>query len=162
LIYGDFANDTVRINGYLKVSYSIHLFSYYGDSTISKSYTTDWAHLTNATNEMWNHAETDGFTVSNDTITVLESGDYDLKCTNTLDADNGETVSIRFYNVTQASGIPVASAWTGRAANNFGTINVESYGEFNAGDKLVIQYKGDASGTSVFKNGIIKIYLVHK
>jgi len=41
------------------------------------------------------------------------------------------------------------------------SLPIEGYQSINAGDKIVLQYKGDANGTSVFKNGIIKIYLIH-
>jgi hypothetical protein len=137
------------------------LFHYYGDSTISKSYTTSWQHLTNAGGDMWIDVENDGFSVSGDTIMIYKSGDYDFLATNTADGDNGETVSIRFYNVTQATGIPTAGAQTMSASNNFREIVTSGYQAITAGDKIVLQYKGDANGTSVFKNGTIKIYLIH-
>ena len=161
----DWSDIRSTINTNFDTLYSIsntHLFHYFGDSAISKSYTTSWQHLTNAADSMFIQQENDGFTVSNDTITVLVSGDYDFKAKFAIDGDNGETISIRFYNVTQTMGIPVAGAITGRSANNFMSLPVEGYKDVNAGDKIILQYKGDASGTSVFKNGIIKIYLVHK
>ena len=140
----------------------IHSFLYFGDSTISLSYTTSWAHLTNTGDSMFIQSELNGFTVSDDTITVIYGGDYDLDGSFTHDGDNGETVSIRFYNVTQTAGIPVAGANTMRAANNFMSTTVMGYGEINAGDKIIVQYKGDASGTSVFKNGAIRIHRLHE
>ena len=140
----------------------IHLFMYFGDSTISLSYSTSWAHLTNTGDSRFIQSELNGFTVSDDTITVIYGGDYDLDGSFTHDGDNGETVSIRFYNVTQTAGIPVAGANTMRAANNFMSTTVMGYGEINAGDKIIVQYKGDASGTSVFKNGAIRIHRLHE
>jgi hypothetical protein len=140
----------------------IHLFSYFGDSAVSLAYSTSWTHLTNVGYSMYVHDELDGFTISNDTITILRAGDYDLTAFHTHDGDNAETVSIRFYNVTQTAGCPVAGANTTRGANNFMTTPVSSYFEFAANDKLILQYKGDANGTAVFKNGIIKIYYKHE
>lgn len=156
------ASGNLSVDGVVAVGESIHLFHYYGDSSISKSYTTSWQHLTNGFGTMWINFEDDGFTVSNDTITVIAAGDYDLIATNTLDGDNGETQSIRFYNITQTAGIPTAGALTTRIAGNFGTIVTSGYAAFAAGDKLILQYKSDASGTSVYKNGTIKIYKVHE
>lgn len=157
-----YLSGSATVNGYIKAYEMVHLFHYYGDSTISKSYTTSWATLTNASADMWIDAESDGFSVTNDTITIAESGDYEFLATNTCDGDNGETVSIRFYNITQTAGIPVASAATMRAAGNYYTIVTSGYQEIAAGDEIILQYKGDASGTSVFKNGTINIKLIHK
>jgi len=139
----------------------VHLFMYFGDSTISLSYSTSWAHLTNTIDSVFIQSELNGFTVSGDTITVMYGGDYDLDGTFAHDGDNGETVSIQFYNVTQTEGIPVAGANTMRIANNFMSTTVMGYAEIDAGDKVVVQYKGDASGTSVFKNGAIRIHRLH-
>lgn len=138
-----------------------HLFIYFGDSAVSKSYTTSWAHLTNDSDSLFIQTELDAFTMSNDTITATYGGHYDFSASFAHDGDNLETVSIRLYNATQAAGIPVAGANTMRAANNFMSTSVLGYAHVNAGDEIVIQYKGDASGTSVFKNGVLNIIWVH-
>ena len=143
-------------------SVAYHMFIYFGDSTVSLSYTTSWAHLTNAMDSLFIQYELDGFTVSGDTITITNTGDYTFNAQFTHDGDNGETVSLRFYNVTQTDGIPVAGANTTRAANNFMSTPVEGYYDVTAGDKVVVQYKGDASGTAVFKNGSILIQRLHE
>ena len=138
-----------------------HMFVYFGDSTVSKSYSTSWAHLTNANDSLFIPFELDYFTLTNDTIAVSQAGHYFFNAQFTHDGDNVETVSIRFYNVTKTAGIPVAGASTCRAANNFMSTPVMGYGEVDAGDKIVVQYKGDANGTAVFKNGSIRILRVH-
>lgn len=156
LNYLDSRIDSVHVNE------EIHMFVYFGDSTISKSYTTSWAHLTNAIDSMFIQTELDGFTMSGDTISITSGGDYDFLANFTHDGDNGETVSTRFYNVTQTTGIPVAGAQTMRGANNFGSTSIIAYSEIDAGDKIVVQYKGDGSGTAVYKNGVIRITRVHE
>ena len=78
-------------------------------------------------------------------IAPLLASYYEFEGSFTHDGDNLETVSIRFYNVSQAAGVPVAGAQTMRAANNFGSTTVFGYDEIVAGDTVVIQYKGDAS-----------------
>ncbi len=139
----------------------IHLFMYFGDSTISLSYTTSWAHLTNTGDSLFIQLELDGFTVSGDTLTSIYGGDFTLFGTFTHDAGNGNTVSIRYFNVTKTAGIPVAGANTGRGANNFMSTQVMSYGDVDIGDEIVVQYKGDTNGTAVFKNGSILIQRLH-
>ena len=145
----------------IELSYLIHAFMYFGDSAVSLSYTTAWAHLTNATDSLFIQQELDGFTVSGDTMTFVNVGDYDISGNFAHDGNNTHTVSIRFYNVTQAAGIPVAGAQTMRGANNFGSTFVLGYAEITAGDKVVVQYKGDASGTAVFKNASLRITRIH-
>jgi len=148
--------DTVSKNGL------VHLFVYFGDSAVSKSYTTSWAHLTNASDSLFIQAELDGFTMSNDTITAIYKGGYDFDGNYSQDADNGETVGVRFYNVTQTKGIPVAGSQKGGGAGDFGSATILAHGDLNAGDKIVLQYKGDANGTAVFKNGVIRIRRIHE
>jgi len=139
----------------------IHLFVYFGDSAVSKSYTTSWAHLTNAGDSLFIQDELDGFTMSNDTITFLYNGHYDLDAKFAHDGDNVETISIRFYNTTKSAGLPIAGASTARGANNFMSTPIVSYSAISAGDEIVMQYKGDANGTAVFKNGVIVIHRLH-
>ena len=147
--------------GKIEASAATHLFHYFGDSTITLTYSTSWQHLTNKGFDMWIDAETDGFTISNDTIAVTGAGDYNFTASNTLSIDNGETFSVRFYNVTQGRVIPVASASTGRGSGNYNTLITIAYADINAGDKIVIQYAGSANGTAVFKNGLINITKLH-
>lgn len=164
LIYGDFTNDTVKINGVLKSTKAIHLFSYFGDSTVTFSFAAadTWYHLTNANDTLWNWQELDGFTVKEDTITVLESGDYDLTCHLGFDGSNGQTYSVRFYNATQGIGIPTACPNTARGSGNIISVNVSAYASgINAGDEIVLQIKNDGTGSATLKNSVIKIYLVH-
>lgn len=152
----------LRSSGYVIAGNAVHLFHYFGDSTISLSYTTSWQQLTNAWGEMWIYDEDDGFTVSGDTITITESGDYDFYCKNACSVDLNETFSIRFYNVTKALGVPVAGAVTGEGSGDYQSLPTSGYQEIDAGDKMVMQYKGDASGTAVFKSGVVKIYKIHE
>jgi len=141
----------------------IHLFAYFGDSAYAFSVTTDWQHVTNATDSIFIYMECEGFTVSNDTITFLTPGDFDMVGKLTFDGDNSETQSVRFYNITQAKGIPVAGAVTSRGANNFESSVTHAYASgVAANDKIVMQMKADANGTCTFKNGLIKIFKVHK
>ena len=68
---------------------------------------------------------------------------------------------MRFYNVTQTAGVPTAGAVTTRGANNFESNRVIGYYDITAGDKIVVQYKGDASGTAVYKNASVLITRLH-
>lgn len=152
----------VYVNDRIDSIQDYHMFIYFGDSAVSKSYSTSWATLTNATDSVFIQYELDGFTVFNDSIKVTNGGDYHLEGQFTHDGDNGETVSIRFYNVSDGAGVPVGGAQTTRGANNFGSTPVSAYYDFAAGDTVIVQYKGDASGTAVFKNASILINRLHE
>jgi len=151
----------IRTTQYISPDKAIHLFHYYGDSTVSYSYSTEWDHLSNIGDSLWINDHSDGFTESNDTITITGAGHYDFIATNTLSCDYNETVSIRFYNKTQTSGMPVAGAITGEGTDDYGTIITVASFVCAAGDEILLQIKGDGSGTAQLKNGIIKITKVH-
>ena len=138
-----------------------HVFMYFNDSAVSKSYTTAWAHLTNATDSIFIPEELIGASVVNDTIILDYAGDYNFYGSFTHDGDNLETVSIRFYNSTQSDIIHAPGSNTMRAANNYMSTSVIGYGEIVAGDSVIVQYKGDANGTSKFQSGVINIIRLH-
>lgn len=142
---------------------AVHLFHYFGDSTVTFSFAVigTWYHLTNAGQSLYTQAENDGFTVSNDTITVLKGGDYDLQAKLSIIGTNQKTSAVRFFNITKTAGIPVAGSTTALGDPDVVGINVSAYGEFDAGDKVILQIKQDATSDIVLKNGIIKMYLVH-
>ena len=157
-------DSTVTVNGELKVAYASHLFAYFGDSTVTYTFAASdtWYHLSNASDSLWLYTEKDGFTVSNDTITIRESGDYDLVFVLGMGGSNGTTYNFRFYNVTQTIGIPVGQPFTGSGATNFGQIVLSSYCECTAGDEIVIQVRADATNDLTLKSSIIKINKIHE
>jgi len=152
----------VYINSRIDSSESYHMFIFFGDSAVSKSYTTSWATLTNASDSIFIQYELEGFTVFNDSIRVINAGDCVFNGQFTHDGDNGETVSIRFFNVSAGAGIPVAGAQTMRGSNNFGSTPVQGYYDITAGDTIIVQYKGDGNGTAVFKNASVLIDRLHE
>ena len=154
----------LNVTGEIKVTEATHLFAFFGDSTVTYEFASadTWYHLSNATTNLWAYPETDGFTVSNDTITVTNTGDYDLTAIMNMDGGNGTTYAIRFYNVTQTAGVPTAGGVTSRGSGNTDGVMVGAYGEFTAGDEIVLQIKGDSAVADVtLKSSIIKMYLVH-
>jgi hypothetical protein len=155
-------NQGLREIDSLQTSSLVHAFVYFGDSTISKSYTTSWAQLTNASDSIFIHSELEGFTMKDDSITFTYGGDYNFTANFSHDGDNGETVSIRFYNTTTPAGVAVAGSQKGGGSGDIGSTPIIAYGEVSAGDVIVIQYKGDNNGTAVFKNGVVRIDRAHE
>ena len=164
LITGDFDENSVTINGKLCVSEAIHLFAFFGDSTVAISYALadTWYQVTNATDSLWRYQEKDGFTVSNDTITITDAGDYDLTCGIKWEGNNGTSYDFRFYNVTQTTGIPIGQGGTGAGAGNRQGTTVGAYATFSAGDKVIIQSRNFSTNDYTLENSFIKIYKVHE
>ena len=157
-------NDTLYIECLLIPSEVIHLFYYFGDSTVTYSFAVSdtWYQLTNASDSLWIKAENDGFTNIGDTIIPNISGDYDFEAKLNYIASNGVTQNIRFYNVTQAVGIPAGGANTGRGSGNELAIIVSAYGEdINAGDKIILQIRQDATPDITLRSSSIKARLLH-
>ena len=65
--------------GYITTDEAIHLFAFFGDSTVTFSYAAQntWYQVTNASDSLFRYAETDGFSgITADTIRVDYTGDY--------------------------------------------------------------------------------------
>ena len=149
----------------IKIQDATHLFAFFGDSTVTFAYAVadTWYHVSNAGDSLWRYQEKEGFTVSNDTITILEAGDYDLTANFQFEGANGETYAFRFYNVTGAAGIPVAGGTTARGAGNVVQVTVGAYLHgATAGTKIVLQGKSDGTNSTILKSSCIKIYKVHE
>jgi hypothetical protein len=111
LIYGDFANDTVKINGTFEVTGDVtynlrHLHAFFADSAVviditQNTYTT----ITNATDALWTDDEANEVTFAGDTITVSTAGDYVLHFA--LDADGSGTNDIYKFKAYK-NGVAVA------------------------------------------------------
>ena len=158
-------DSNVTVNGYLREAEKIHLFAFFGDSSVTFAYASSdtWYHVTNASDSLWRYSEKDGFTVENDTITITEAGDYDLSCSMSFEGGNGQTYAFRFFNVTGTAGVPVANANTAGGAGNVVNVKVSAYLQnATAGTKIVLQGKSDGTTSTTLKNSAIKIYKVHE
>lgn len=153
----------LEVSGYPTFADYYHSFGWFGDSTSAFSFANSntWYHLTNAGQELWTWDELDGFTLSNDTITVTKAGDYDISLQLSFLGSANQSYSVRFYNVTQAAGIPVAGATEG-AGTDVSQVVVLTYGELTAGDKIVIQMKNvDGTGAATLKNSAVRMIYIH-
>jgi len=143
----------------------VHLFHCFADSAYSFTFDGSrvYYHLTNDFDSLFLQIENDGFTVSNDTITVLKFGDYDFVCQVNAEGSSNQAYTLRFYNITQATAIHISISETGQGVNDYFSISVNGYLEdVAAGDKIVVQIKNeDGTGALTIRGGIIRITLIH-
>ena len=150
----------------ISVNDVVHCFHYFGDSTITYTFAASntYYQLTNASNNLFDQGEDDGFSISGDTLTFTFAGDYDLTAKLTIEGGNGVAYTMVFRNITQAAMIPTGAACTGRGAGNFTSINISAYAEdVAAGDKFILMLRNlDNTTEATLKNGTIKARLVHR
>jgi len=141
-----------------------HLFGYFGDSTVTFTITTQdtWYHLSNATDSLYRYAEVGNFTVTEDTIIFPSTEYYDLSCVLTFEGSANQDYKLRFYNVTQATGIPVGQSTTGQGAGDAVQIHIQSHWQVNANDRVILQFANDDNtGDATLRSSNILIEYAH-
>jgi len=150
------------LSGQLDSIEPYHLFMFFSDSSSSFTYSTSFATVTDAGDSLFIQDGLDGFTVFNDSIQVTNAGIYEFHANFTLDADSGETVSLRFYNETDGAAVPGVSSLKAYEDDIPQNISVLARDTVAAGDTILFQLKGSASGTSVLNHGSILIKKINK
>lgn len=187
LIYGDFANDTVKINGTLDVTKNFsadtitaleiynktkdHGFFAFEDSAVVIDCTQNtWVQVTNATNNIFDGIqEGQGFDISGDTITFNSSAKADLHPHIIIHwgidgfAGNGEDYEVRIYNIDNTAGIARKAEGTTTGSNNRVEIGSTSY-DINStyGDRYILQIMNKTNSNDfTIENGSIYIEVSH-
>ena len=157
---------TIESGGYIVPTRDYHAFCYFPESDITFTFalTATWYHLSNATNNLFANCELDGFTMSNDTLTITDkAGDYLFNATLNFTGTVNQTYKIRFWNVTKNAGVPIGGATDGSGTDII-QITLQAYGEdYDIGDELILQIQNaDGSADAVFKSGNLFIKLLHE
>lgn len=139
-----------------------HAYGGFQDSSAEIAITQgSWSKVGNAYGSLWGGLEANGVSMSGDTMTIANSGDYWGLVTFTFEGTNGNEYELRIYNVTQTSIEGFHLGESGRGAGNYSTLTMPIYVEATAGDKLVMQITntdGNNNATAIFGSFII-IYL---
>jgi hypothetical protein len=117
-----------------------HAFGGFEDSSVSVAITQDqWSVVTNATKNLWGGSEADGITLSGDTMTVVNPGDYFGVLCITFEGTNTNEYEFRVFSVTDNAQVGFKQGATGRGTGNYSRFTVPLYFECTANEKLVLQ-----------------------
>jgi len=118
-----------------------------------------WAHITNATNDLWVLNEGDGISIVDDDIIIANTGDYTGNISLTLTGGNSKDFLFRLFNVTQNH----AHNWIGvsTTVSNYSNVALPIYIEATAGDHYQIQVKCVAGDDPTIRSAIFAISYLH-
>ena len=159
----DTLGQSIHVNGRVTVNNVWHVYGGFQDSSITIDVLDeDWTEITNASNTLWGGTEADGFTISGDTMTVVNGGDYTGSVSITFAALTNKDYHFRIYNVTQTAQVGFYTGASTTGATNFTNINLPIYLEATAGDELVLQVYGVSDGTNIIvEHGTFFITYLH-
>jgi len=139
-----------------------HVYGGFQDSAITLSVTPNvWAMVTNTWKNLWHGHEVVGFSFSNDTIIVANTGDYVGSISLTFAALTGKDYQIRIYNITQDDSTEYIGA-SATGVNNFANVHLPIYLECVAGDKFVLQMRNTTDTTDpIIRSSVFYIAYLH-
>jgi hypothetical protein len=141
-----------------------HAYGGFQDSAITLDVTSAGVYvpIKNAAGTLWGGSESDGLSLSGDTMIVTNSGDYVGNVSITFQGANTKDFLFRIYNVTQAraEGYHIGATTTG--AGSYANVALPIYLDVAAGDRLVIQVTctTDASDPTI-QTGLFYIAFLH-
>jgi len=141
-----------------------HAYGGFRDSavTISISTANDWQQVTNAAHTLWGGDESDGISLSGDTMIFAHSGDYHGTAKICYSALNAKDFSVRFYNVTQSDSMDQGNIPSTTGAGNIQCVTQPLYFEITAGDRVIMQITCNTDGTDpVIKSGRFELSYLH-
>jgi hypothetical protein len=141
-----------------------HVFGGFQATTTVVALTQNiWATTTNASNSLWSGDEANGFTLSNDVMTIANSGDYAGSVSMTFSGSNAQEYLFRIYNLTKAEQMGYYQGTSGASASNYVNINMPIYLEgINAGDQLILQIENISSNDDItLRHGMFYISYLH-
>jgi hypothetical protein len=160
----DYSGGNFTVSTILKQAGTYHAYGGFQDSAVTLTLTNQntWYQITNATNNLWTGLEADGMTLSGDTITITNTGDYFGTVSLTFSGINARDYQVIVYNITQDTYTYHIGATT-TGATNFTNIVLPLYLEVTAGDRFVIklQCTSAAGATPVMKSAVFTIQYLH-
>ena len=122
----------------------------------------EWATTTNPTGNLFSGLEADGFTLSNDVLTITNAGDYSGALTISINGGVGNDYEFRFYNLTQAEQEGYTVYGSVGAAADYLSVTLPIYFEVDAGDELVFQVRNITDNDDIIITaGIFYIQYLH-
>jgi len=141
-----------------------HMFGGFEDSAAVISITEDqYSMVTNVAGDLWKGIEVDGFSMSGDTMTIDNAGDYIGSVSITFTCTNSNVCRFHVYNVTDAAEEGFAVGATGDGASDYVTVTKPLYFEnVSAGDEFVLRCTNvDASNDITVRFGAYFLTYLH-
>lgn len=161
-VVGDVSVSNTVIAEYIMPRKAWHAFGGFQDEaeTIDLS-SMDYEQITNITNDLWSGLESDGITLTNDTMTIENTGDYIGAVSLSFSGGNGKDYFIRIYNKTQTRVEGYHIGRTGSGNTNFGNAMLPIYIEATAGDELEMQMQGLDGTAGIMRSAIFWLTFLH-
>lgn len=163
----DLGKYQLTINSTTKEIYAqelAHAFYGFADSSTNLTLTSNatWYHVTNPSKNLWTNYEDDYVSISNDTITLINSAHWEMHYHVVFTGSTGVWFKMRLYNVTKGQIIPIPTASTGQGTNYVSIGNTAYCTACDTGDKIVLQMISESNSQTVtLIDGSILIKATH-
>ena len=158
------AGQNIRAYGMVRQADTWHMFGGFEDSAVVISVTqSQYSTVSNAAGDLWTGIEADGISMSGDTMTIDNAGDYFGAFSVTFTGSTGNVFIFQVYNITDGSKEGFDIGATGDGANDYVTVTKPLYFEdVAAGDKFIMRCTNiDASNDPTVRFGAYFLTYLH-
>jgi hypothetical protein len=156
---------TATVTGIMRVGDMWHVVggTINANTTITIGSANTWYRITNATqNLLSNTHELNGFTITNDSITILNKGHYNGTISISFTGTNTQEYAFRMLNVTQGTSTNYPLSCAGSGSNNNVLYSRGLYIKANANDVIIFQVLNESgTGNITIHDARYEIYYLH-
>jgi len=159
----DTTDGDIIINGYMRPGKIWHAYGGFEDEEYEQELTTNtWTMITNADNTLWTGSEADGMSLTNDTLTITNAGDYFGTLSFSFLGANRNGYEVRVYNITQSEAT-FKQGISGFGSLNYAQVTLPFYLENTAGDEYELQIRNiSGNNAATYLNGTFFINYLHE
>lgn len=163
LITGDVTTNTDIYCRRVLESDPWHAYGGFQDSAVNISITQgNYTQITNASGDLFTGIEADGFTLSGDTLTMLNAGDYTGTATISFTGGNTKVYRARIWDATAGEQEGFSKAVTGQGVGNIVSVTIPAYFVALTNDKYILQITNeDGNEDAVMVDGTFIVLFEH-
>ena len=158
------AGQNIRAYGMVRQADTWHMFGGFEDSAVVISVTqSQYSTVSNAAGDLWTGIEADGISMSGDTMTIDNPGDYFGEFSVTFTGSSGNVYKFQVYDITAGEEEGFSIAATGDGTNDYVTVTKPLYFEdVTAGRKYIMRCTNiDASNDPTVRFGAYFLTYLH-